>query len=198
VRLIPSGFGPTRHVAFCYLPAALRHFRRSIPLHPAGRFAGRPFGQPEFPHKLCLNLGTGPSIPAFSSSIHRRPTIRPADCAVAALRCSHTGVCSAPVLAPAKARRSRGGRWQGGQVQVPEGPSSSGRLIGRLSEADSARGHVLLLPPKQVVFGAIRRKPCTACLIDEATWWRRAFTAWQQAKALRFRRAALAFWTISS
>jgi hypothetical protein len=35
---------------------------------------------------------------------------RPADCAVAALRCSHTGVCSAPATRAAKPRGGRGGQ----------------------------------------------------------------------------------------
>src|SRR6185436_5287688 len=63
----------------------------------------------------------------IDTSMHRRPTIRPAGCAGAALRCSHTArVCSAPVLAPA---------------------SPSGRLVGRCTRriAGGALGIVMLL-----------------------------------------------------
>ncbi len=71
---------------------------------------------------------------AYGSSIDRRPTIRPAGCAGAAVRCSHTDVCSAWVLAPA---------------------SPSGRLVGRFSVA----GLVAALAGLATLLGVV---PCYA------------------------------------
>src|SRR4029079_9546221 len=69
----------------------------------------------------------GPRIRGLGPSIDRRPTIRPAGYAVAALRCSHSGLCSAPATGARSA--GRGGR-EGPSLVAPATPS--GRLVGRV------------------------------------------------------------------
>jgi hypothetical protein len=49
--------------------------------------------------------------------------IRPADCAVAALRCSHTGVCSAPATRAAKPRGGWGGQSVASRAGFVIGPA---------------------------------------------------------------------------